>query len=190
MNAEEFAAQLAGDREYQRAKTAFDKELARRAAVWRAAEVPVVAELRTVGVEVESVWDLVNTAEPYPSALPILIRFLEEGDLPGRVLEGVGRALAVKPSVAFWDRLSTLLLRPSNDDQAEGVAVAMAACATADQVEELISMLNGAKRIPAHVYLLRPILVNGGAAGRTFLESVKADPVLGAEANALLRGRA
>ena len=51
-----------------------------------------------VGVEIDSVWDLVNTAEPYPAALPVLMEHLERDGYPDRVMESLGRALAVKPS--------------------------------------------------------------------------------------------
>ncbi len=188
MGAEEFAAQLAADQEYQRQRAAFDKQLEEKAAVWRAAETPLVAELKAVGVDVESVWDLVNTDTPYPSALPILIRYLEAGDLPDRVLEGVGRALAVGPAIEFWDRLVELVLSPSSEGQAEGSSVAVAACATAEQVDDLIRIVTETKRRPEHIFFLRPILRFGGERGRDLLASLYADPALGIEAQALLQG--
>lgn len=36
-------------------------------------------DLREAGVSVTSVWDLVNQSEPYPDALPVLVRHLAEG---------------------------------------------------------------------------------------------------------------
>jgi hypothetical protein len=188
MGAEEFAAQLASDQEYQRQRAAFDKQLEEKAAVWRAAETPLVAELKAVGVDVDSVWDLVNTDRPYPSALPVLLRYLEDGDLPDRVLEGVGRSLAVKPAVEFWDRLVELVVSPSSDGQAEGSAVAVAACATAREVDDLIRIVTETERRPEHVYLLRPIWKHGGQRGRDLLASLASDAVLAAEAKALLEG--
>lgn len=64
MSATEFMAQLEKDKEYQRKKAAFDPELQERASVLRAAEQLIVAALRSVGVQADSVWDLVNTSEP------------------------------------------------------------------------------------------------------------------------------
>ncbi|MFZ2502019.1 MAG: hypothetical protein WAW88_05070 [Nocardioides sp.] len=64
-----------------------------------------MTDLRSAAVQVDSVWDLVNTSEPYPAALPVLMEHLERGGYPARVMEGLGRSLAVKPSVAFWERL-------------------------------------------------------------------------------------
>jgi hypothetical protein len=45
--------------------------------------------------------DLVNTSAPNPSALPVLMEHLERGGYPERVMESLGRTLAVKPSVAL-----------------------------------------------------------------------------------------
>jgi hypothetical protein len=103
-------SRLENDPEYQRKKAAFHAEVQERASVLRAAEQPIVADLRAAGVSVDSVWDLVNTSEPYPNALPVLIEHLERGGYPDRVVESLGRALAVKPAVAFWRRLKALYM--------------------------------------------------------------------------------
>ena len=188
ISAADFMAQLETDEEYQAQRVEFKRGLAERTAVWRAAEEPLVAELNAVGVEVDSVWDLVNTDMAYPLALPILIRYLEAGGLPDRVLEGVGRALAVGPAVEFWDRLVELVLSPSSDGQAEGASVAMAASATAEQADELIRIVAETPRRPEHIFFLRPISKLAGERGRDLLASLDSDPVLAIEAQALLEG--
>lgn len=188
MGAEEFATTLAADQEYQRGRAAFDEQLEAQASVWRSAEAPLVAELHAVGLDVTSVWDLVNTDTPYPSALPILLQYLEAGDLPDRVLEGVGRSLAVGPSVEFWDRLVELVVSPSSAGQAEGAAVALAGCATDRKVDDLIRVVSETKRRREHIYLLRPISKHGGQRGKDLLISLEFDPVLSTEARALLDG--
>ena len=55
----------------------------------------VVEALREVGVEVSSVYDLVRADRRYPSAIPVLLRFLSE-NLETNVKEGIVRALTVK----------------------------------------------------------------------------------------------
>lgn len=59
-----------------------------------AEEQPIVAELHSVGLNVNSVWDLVNTATYYPQAISVLLKHLH---LPysDRTREGIARALAV-----------------------------------------------------------------------------------------------
>jgi len=186
MTAAELVEQLAQDPGYQERKAKFDSELENRVADWRRAEAPLVADLRRVGIDVESVWDLVNAEEPYAAALPILVQYLEVGDLPDRVLEGVGRSLAVKPAVEFWDRLLAVMKSEPTAGHAEGVAVAMAGCATPDHISDLIAMIVEMKRTPAHIHLLRPIYAHGGDLGRSCVKSLLEDPILAKEASILM----
>ena len=183
----EFMAQLKDDTEYQRRKAAFDAGLQRRAGALRVAEQPIVRNLRLVGVQVDSVWDLVNTSEPYPTALPVLIEHLERGGYPDRVMESLGRALAVKPSVAYWDRLKARYLTPRNPGEEDGAAVALAASATNVQLDDLIGFLALPERGESRIYFIRPILKGGGQRGREVVESLRSDPTFGKEARALLR---
>ena len=113
--------ELAADPDYQRRKADFDAELAERTEALRTAERPIVADLNRAGINVESVWDLVNTSEPYPDALPVLLTHLENGGYPDRVMESLGRALAVKPSVAWWDRLRALYATPRGEGEEDEV---------------------------------------------------------------------
>jgi hypothetical protein len=189
MSATEFMAQLEKDEEYQRKKAAFDAGAQERAGVLRVAEQPIVAALRGVGVQVDSVWDLVNTSEPYPAALPVLMEHLERGGYPDRVMESLGRALAVMPAVAYWDRLKALYLAPRNSGEEDGTAVALAACATQAQLDDLLGFLSLAERGESRIYFIRPILHVGGQRGREVVGSLGSDPVFGKEARALLKSR-
>jgi hypothetical protein len=63
----------------------------------------LVRDLESVGVKVASVWDLVDTAESYPEAVPVLISWLSKvHSMAGtdndrsRMLEGLARALTVR----------------------------------------------------------------------------------------------
>lgn len=179
-------ARLQNDQEYQRKRQAAEAERQVRAQELRRAEQPIVADLRNAGVEVNSVWDLVNTSEPYPAALPILLEHLERGDYPDRVMESLGRALAVKPSVAFWDRLKARYLAPRNAGEEDGAAVALAACATASQLDDLIGFLSLSERGESRIYFIRPILSVGGQRGRVVIESLSSDPTFAKEARELL----
>lgn len=189
MSATEFMAQLEKDEEYQRQKATFDAELQQRMDSLRTAEEPIVAELRSSGVQVESVWDLVNTAQPYPEALPVLMAHLERGGYPDRVMEGLGRALAVRPAVAFWVRLKARYVTPRSPGEEYGTAVALAACATEARVDDLVDFLSLEERGESRVYFIRPLLRFGGDRGRQIVAGLRSDPVLGKEANALLSGK-
>ena len=187
MSAAELMEELANDADYQARRSAVDAEQATRTQALRLAERPIVADLNKAGIAVGSVWDLVNTSDPYPDALPVLLDHLEHGGYPDRVMESLGRALAVRPSVMWWDRLRALYADPRSDGEEDGVAIALAACATKDQLNDLLTFLAWTERGQSRIYFLRPIKRLGGDNGRAVLERLKDDEVFGGEASALLR---
>jgi len=167
-----------------------DAERLAQAEELRAAEQPIVADLRAVGVNVMSVSELVNASEPYPTALPVLLEHLERGRYPDQLMERLGRAVAVEPAVAFWDRLRALYLAARSPGEEVGTAVALAACATKEQLDDLIGFLSIAERGESRIRFLRPIKRLGGQRGRDLLESLRTDPTFGKAASALLFTRA
>ena len=168
---------------------AVEAERNERARVLSEAEQAIVADLRNAGFKVGSVWDLVNTSEPYAAALPVLMKHFDRGGYHERVMESLGRALAVKPSVAFWERLRDRWLQARDPGEEDGAAVALAACATEAQLDDLIEFLSVEERGESRIYFIRPILKVGGERGREVVEGLRADPVFGKEATALLRRR-
>ena len=60
----------------------------------RPEQTPLLADLAAAGINVNSVWDLVNAKWPYPSAVPILAAHLQRVRDPV-LREGIGRALTV-----------------------------------------------------------------------------------------------
>jgi len=179
-------AQLASDQEFNEAAAARDAAIQARVSSHRAAESPIVEDLRRAGLEVASVWDLVNTSEPYPTALPVLLMHLERGGYPDQVMAGLARALAVMPAVPMWEKLRALYHRAGGAEEREGLAVALAACATSEKLDALIELLSAASLGDSRIHLLRPILRVGGDRGHAIVESLRSDPVFGREAAALL----
>lgn len=177
---------LHNDPEYRAQVEAIDVARRTRARQLWEAERPIVDDLNAVGVKVGSVWDLVNTSEPYPAALPVLIGHVERGGYPDRVMESLGRALAVKPAVAYWERLRALYLAAKTPGEEDGMAVALSACATKAQYDDLVALLSVKHRGESRIYFLRPIRRLGGDKGRALLESLREDPIFGKEASALL----
>ncbi|MBI1781170.1 MAG: hypothetical protein HYR66_07335 [Sphingobacteriales bacterium] len=57
-------------------------------------EKQLVKEICSVGYKISSVWDLVNTREEYPEAIPVLIKHLQR-PYHSRIKEGIVRALGV-----------------------------------------------------------------------------------------------
>lgn len=190
VTAAELMAQLQGDEEYQRKAQTAEAEREVRAQELHRAEQPIVEDLRSAGVEVDSVWDLVNTADPYPKVLPILLNHLQRGGYPDRVMESLARALAVGPAASVWETLRELYLAAQGRGEEEGLAVALAASATAEHFDSLIALLDETSRGSTRIHFLRPIKRVGGKPGLEVLKSLQGDPLFGKEARALLKGRA
>ena len=108
----EFQARLKNDPDFAREMAARDAERRERVQGLRLAEQPIVQDLRNAGCEVSSVWDLVNTSVPYPDALPVLLAHLQHGGYPDRVMESMGRAMAVKPRYSRGARSATSTSTP------------------------------------------------------------------------------
>lgn len=180
-------AKLQNDPEYQRKRQVAEAERQARVQELRRAQQPILADLRSAGIEVDSVWDFVNTAVPYPAALPVLLKHAKLGGYPDRVMEGLGRALAVKPAAPAWGVLRELYLRAQGRGEEEGFAVALAASATGEHLAALIQLLDEGSRGDTRIHFLRPIKRIGGARGRAVLGSLRSDPLFGKEARALLK---
>lgn len=189
VTAAELAAELESNPDWVRDRDAREAERQERDRWLRESQKPIVADLRAVGVQVDSVWDLDYTSDPYPAALPVLMEHLERGGYPERVMEGLGGALAVKPAVAFWDRLKARWLDARDSGEEDGTAVALAACATKNQLDDLIDFLSVEERHESRLFFIRPIMRVGGERAYEVLESVRDDPVLGQEATARLKRR-
>lgn len=186
ITARELDVKLANDPEYQAKRARIEAEFAERREILRQAQQPIVDDLRRVGVDVQSPWDLVNTSDPYPAALPVLLHHLKLGTYPERVLQGVGRALAVKPAAFYWDDLVALYESVDSGDTKDGLAVALMVTVTKDTIGELIALCEDHSAGPERIYFLKPIMRLGGERGRTMVASVVDDPVLGKEATALV----
>lgn len=186
ITAQELDVELANDPEYQAKRAQVEAEFAERRKVLEQAEQPIIDDLRRVGIDVQSPWDLVNTSEPYPAALPVLLHHLTLGTYPERILQGVGRALAVKPAAVYWDELVALYKSVDSGDTKDGLAVALMVTVTKDTIGELIALCEDHGAGPERIYFLKPIMRLGGGRGHAMVASVIDDPVLGKEATALV----
>lgn len=95
ISASELMSKLARDRDWVAAdndrRAALDEAKAR----YRAEEQPLLADLKEAGWPVASVYDLVNGAAAYSSAIPVLINHLQR-PYSDRITEGIARALTVR----------------------------------------------------------------------------------------------
>ncbi|EKK03428.1 hypothetical protein RBSH_01232 [Rhodopirellula baltica SH28] len=144
MTAAELMAELASDPEYQRKMREKEEARQKKKQVLIEHQKELIAECGEVGVNIKSVWDLVNTSESYHAAIPVLVDHLHK-DHESRTIQGIVRALTTHESrgVAF-DALVRLF-----KSTAEGtselkwlIGAALAESATASDVDVVINLAN------------------------------------------------
>lgn len=186
MTAAETQAILEADPEWVAARDRDAKMLGAKEAEWRRAEEPLVEELHRTGFEVDSAWDLVNIATPYPEALPVLLEHLGR-PYPDRVREGIARALAVRAAKFGWETLSSLYRREEpGADAKDGLAVALAGASDDEVIDELATLAGDPAHGSSRRLLLRGLARSEDPRARAALEELAADPELSAEARRLL----
>jgi hypothetical protein len=179
-------AELQADPAYVAREARRSADLERRAAAWRRAEAPLVEQLRAAGLDIASVWDLVNTSTPYPAAVPVLLEHLAR-PYPDRVREGIARALAVRDAAPEWETLARHYRdEPAGTDAKDGLAVALAASARDDVIDEIIALAKDGAHGDSRVLLLDALKRSKAPQARPALDELAADPVLGSEARRLL----
>ncbi len=164
-------------------------EIAEKAREWRLASEPIFVDLREVGVDVESVWQVYKYPESYPVIFPIMVKHLERGGYPDRVMEGLARAMEVKEAAPYWWKLRDLYLAATGKGEIEGLAAALAESARREHLDELIALLDVPTRNGSQIFFLGPIIRLGRERGWAIVEELKNHPVYGKEASFKLHQR-
>lgn len=191
MKASDLMSQLESDPEWVARRDARDLEIKREEERLRVAEEPLTQELKDAGFRVDSAWDLVNTSTPYPAALPILLKHLQQ-DYPDRVREGIARALAVRGGDAkfAWRTLVRLYRDEEPGTNAkDGLAVAIAAVADAEVIGEVIALASETRHGASRVLLLRALTRSRQPEARTAIDDLATDPQLAKEIGVIQRRR-
>lgn len=186
MTAAEFLAEQEADPEYVARRQAQQERVRQQEAELKAAEAPLVDELRAAGVDVTWSWDLVNRATPYPEAVPILLRHLAR-PYPDPVREGIARALAVPDARFAWGRLCRLYREEDSGTRAkDGLAVALAAVADHDVLDDVIALLRDVDQGESRVFLVRVLGRSRDPRARAVLRELTDDPQVGHEASRMM----
>lgn len=164
----------------------------------RIEEEPLLADLRAIGWDqgLDSVWDLVNTAEPYPEAIPILLRHLTR-PYSDRIKEGIARALAVPDAVNAWPILVAEYKKAEEGQEngvmrgyKDGLAVALTAIATDAVLGEVISLIKDTSNGSTRIFFLGPLCESKNPLARQTIEELKDDPDLKKEITFMKRTEA
>lgn len=188
--AAELMAELEADPEWVAARDAEERQLERDEAELRRQQVPLLADLSAVGIHVTDVWDLVNTSEPYPAALPVLVQHLHL-DYAEPIREGIARALAVPDAVPFWDQVMKLFRAADPGDVRiyQGLGVALSGMATRSRLAEVRAVLRDRRLGPARGFFLRTLTRLRAPDRWEVIGDLFDDPEIGAEARHLLHQR-
>ncbi len=125
---------------------------------WRLASQPILADLCEVGVEVDDISRLYNDPESFPVIFPVVMKHLERGKYPERVMKSLARVMAVEEAAPYWRQLRDLYLKATELDEIEGLAVALGVSAQREHLDELIALLDVPARGHTQVLFLQPIM--------------------------------
>ncbi len=145
----------------------------------------LLADLQRVGIEVSTVWDLVNTRERYDAALPTLADHLTR-DYPDACLDGIARALALPQAKFAWKiavqayllRINAAKGRASSKD---GLAVLLAAIADDSVLPELVDLVSNTENGESRVLLLSALKRSKRPEAISAVLRMRSDPQLAKE---------
>ena len=169
---------------------------------YRRAESPLLDELRAVGVNVRTAWDLREWQKPYRSAIPILIKHLTR-DYPANVRKGIAMALARKWARELaWEELIKIYSMEPNlsgpapegeigapDEPKAQMAVSISEMAKPEDLHELIELLENTKNGVSRVLLVRKVARSRSQYAFETLARLSSDPDLKEEVAQVLKSK-
>jgi hypothetical protein len=187
--AAELMAELSADPSFVARQREQEQARLNKEAEFHRAERPLIDALTRVGVRVQSVWDLVNTTNSYPKAVPVLLEHLQR-PYPERVREGIARALAVPDAIKEWETLRRLFEREA-DATTTGVKWALgcilAAAASDDVIDDVIGLLQDRSHGGNRIALISALARSADPRARRALMEAGADPELSTEVQRVLK---
>lgn len=180
VTAAELAARLQADPEFVAKQKERELALAERVARYREEQAPIALELREAGIQIFFLSDLIKRSVPYPTAIPILLKHLV---LPYSDVtrETLARILAVPDARHAWPILAAEYRRIPNGVRLGakgGLAVALAATATENVMDELIAFAKDRSHGSSRLLLLRALRKSRSAAAKQAIEELAFDPDL------------
>lgn len=182
--ADEFMKELEADPEWRAAQAERERRDAEQEEWYAEKEAPVVAALAEIGVEVRSVWDLVNRKDDdYADSVPVLVEHLQDESYPDRVREGIARSLSFRKAAPAWPAIVESYRSTTDSvDLQQGLAVAMAGTVTDATVDELVAEAHREEHGESRLILLLGLKRLRTRKATEALEGLLDDPDLGENA--------
>lgn len=151
--AAELLAELESDPNWIDERAARDAAFEAETARLRAAEQPVLAALRQVGVNVPEVWSLLEGDRRYPEAIPILLEHLAR-PYPPAIREGLARALGTPDARPIWHAIAARYVAETDEQVKDALATAVAATVTDMTLDDLLRLIADPQHGSSRVLLL------------------------------------
>ncbi|GGC55559.1 hypothetical protein IEU95_08715 [Hoyosella rhizosphaerae] len=155
----------------------------------REAQQPILADLRAVGFDVPSVWSLGRGGEGFSVVLPVLLKHLERGGYPDRIMGALASRLGVKEMRPYWDKLRDMYVRATGPHEKDSLAAALAETVTREREEDLISLIRDDSLGDSRIMLLRGLIRLRSDRSRAVMDSLVDHPVLGKAATRVVHQR-
>jgi hypothetical protein len=182
--AAEFLRSLEADPEYVRRRAKQDEELAKSTQFHREKEAPLVSDLARAGVDVNSVWDLVNSTRSYDAAIPTLVDHLLR-PYPDAIKDGIARALGVTSARALaWQTLKDEYRRTADqkaDRYKQGLAAALSGASDDSVIKDLIDLIKDERNGYTRVLLLLGLRRSKAPEAKQTIKKLARDPVFAKE---------
>ncbi|PRQ01021.1 hypothetical protein ENSA5_27030 [Enhygromyxa salina] len=155
VTAEELVERLHADPDWLRRREEKRREVMEYQAELRKAELPVIEDLKAVGIEVNRLWDLQSLDEPYPEAFPILLDHFQRPHR-GEVHEDIGRAFGVREAWPLWPTLVELYEQATDKHAQDGMAVALSTIGKQHKelLDDVLALVKDPSNGPSRVLLI------------------------------------
>lgn len=178
LTADELLAKLEKDPQFVRRRAERASALEERRDELRRSSISLIEDLFALGIQVDSVWDLLTLDADFSAALPVLIKHLQT-DLPDAVREGIARAVSRLNARQYWDLLFRLYERePATTRSKEGLALALANSADETVCQDLIRATARKNHGESRILLLDGLVRLGTAESLAALDVLASDPML------------
>lgn len=191
ITASELMRQLHADPEWVAAEALREAARQKRREQYREEKKDLIAELRSIGLQVQDISDLLPM-KSYTEALPILLRHLSRTYSPN-IKEMIARAMAVPEAAFAHEELVAMLYRqiqeeaPSREVKgfisgvAQGLAVAVAASTTEKNIASLLRLVRDASIGDDRLLFLYRLRRSKRPEAAAVLEELAQDPVFAKE---------
>ena len=179
MTAQEAIAKCEADPTYRAMRADKDRQIAEREEQYRREVKPLLDDLATIGVVVESVPDLCCIPAPDERVFPILMEHLKR-PYSAAMLEWIGRACGAKNARPIvWDTLVSMLKTHSLEERAaDGVMVSISEIAQPRDLQTLIDLLSDRSLGGRRIFLVENLMRSRKPEARDTLLRLQDDPDL------------